>query len=256
MPKTHYHSSGKIALTPLIIATILAFSACIWCSMRYGNHTASETSLAAQIFALTIWTGVLFFIFFLFRRYNHCRNVRVNVGLGILFSLSSWITNWVFYQDMEMKGFHLVELVMVALPLSVLLVVNYYCENCRQYYSKTTIYILEAGKFYKKFRPGKNYHFLLEMLLDLDHLPEKGPEQPKEIIKIDFHYCDACENRPVVDIDSYTWTQAPKHNRYIEESRMRRYSHGDSRVSREKSIERGVYLDAETGSKLRQYLVG
>lgn len=256
MPKTHYQTSGKIKRIPLIIAITLALPACIWCGKIYGENTAFDISLAERIIAMVIWTGALSLIFYLFRRFNHSRNIKVNVGLGIVFSLSSWITNWVLYQDMEMKGIHLVELVMVALPLSILMMVNYYCEKCKQYYSKTSIYILDAGKFYQSAKNNGDYNFLAEMEPDLKQVPEKGPKVPKEIIKIDFFYCDSCESNSIVDIDSYSWSRKSEHSYWKKETYHMHRTHADSHLSREKGIAQGVYLDATAGSRLKQYLVG
>lgn len=117
------------------------------------------------------------------------------------------------------------------------------------------MYILDAGKFYKRARQEKNYDFLSEMELDLDHLPENGPADPKEIIKIDFYHCSSCQSNAIVDIDAYSWT-SHKHNRYKNESAFTHSRHGESKISREKSIDQGVYLGDQAGKKLQLYLEG
>jgi len=261
MSKTHYHSSGKYAPIPLTIATILALPACIWCGNFYGTLTGpdTDTDLSGRIIAMAFWTAALFLIFFLFKRYNHNRNAKINVGIGILLSLSSWLTNWIFYCHMEMKGIHLVELVMVSLPLSMMLMMNYYCEKCREYYSKTTTFILNADEFYTRVRQENNYDFLENMVTDLNQVPRKGPKIPKEIIKIGLYHC-SCESKSIVDIDSCTWERTSEHNSWLrtisQESYYEHKSHGDSKVYMNKTIAQGVYLDPETGRKLKQYLVG
>lgn len=263
MPKTHYHSSGKYAPIPLTIATLLALPASIWCGNFYGAQTgsynpsiAAEMGLFGRILAMSFWTAALSLIFYLFKRYNHNRNARINVGIGVFLSLSSWLTNWIFYCNMEMKGIHLVELVMVALPLSIMLMMNYYCEKCRQYYSSTSIFILDSGKFYKHARKPADYDFLLDLVMDMNQLPEKGPAQPKEIIKIIFYYCDSCGSRAIVDIDSYTWSQSSKHSYWKKESYYHHRSHHESVISRQGTVVQGAYLGDEAGRNLKAYLVG
>lgn len=258
MSTTQYHPSGKFAPIPLAIAIILALPACIWCGKIYGTYTGpdADPGLGGRILTMCCWVAALFGIFYLFKRYNHNRNPRINVGIGFLLSLSSWLTNWIYYRGMEMKGIHLVELVIVCLPISMMLMMNYYCEKCRQYYSKTSIYILDAGKFHKQARPAGDYDFLTDMMTDLKQLPEKGPSKPKEIIKIDFYYCDSCGSRAIVDIDSYHWSKVSKHNSWRKESYWEHKSHHYSDISRLGSIVKGVYLGDEAGRKLKAYLVG
>jgi hypothetical protein len=258
MPKTHYHSSGKYAPIPLTIATLLALPACIWCGNFYGAHTGPETftGLPGRIISMAFWTAALFLIFYLFKRYNHNRNARINVGIGVVLSLSSWATNWIFYCNMEMKGIHLVELVMVALPLSMMLMMNYYCEKCRQYYSSTSTFVLDSGKYYKQARQKADYDFLLDMVLDLNHLPATGPAEPKEIIKITLYYCDSCESNAIVDIDTYIWSQSSKHNSWKKEDYFEHRRHKDSNISRQSTLVQGAYLGDEAGKKLKAYLVG
>lgn len=254
MPKTHYQYSGKINLIPFIITTVIALAACIWCGRFYGKNTDPDLELSSRIFAMVFWTAILLPIFYLFRRFNQSRNPGMNVKIGILLSFSSWFTCWVFYRDMEMKGIHLVELVMVALPISILPIMRYYCEECRQYYYKSTAYILDADKFYNKAKQTSNYNFLPDM--ELDNLPDKGPVKPKEIIRVNVYHCLACGTRSIVDIDSYTLSRKSEHSYFRREGIIEHLSHDDSSISKGKSIAHGVFLNEETGRKLKQYLVG
>jgi|GEM_PF-3334221 len=271
MPKTHYQTSGKINRNPLLIAAVIAFSACIWVSKIYGSKTEFYDTLADQLLPMILWTLALTLIFVLFRHFNQSRSPKVNVYFGIVFSLASWLTNWVLYRDMEMKGIHFVELILVSLPICIMPVMRYYCENCKEYYTQKTAFILEASKYYKRAKQTADYRFLTDLTLDMYQLPEKGPKEPKEIIKIDFHCCESCGCNAIVDIDAYTWGSNPEHNYWLRENPLRHFSgdsirmgesihthrsHKKSTLSREKEIARGVYLDAETGSKLQKYLVG
>lgn len=254
MPKTHYQTSGKINRNALIIATILALPASIGCGMFYGRSVENGLNLIPRIFALSFWSMLLFLVFYLFRRFNKSRNAKLNLQIGIVFSLASWLTSWVFFWELDMNWIHLLDLVFVALPLSTLLVMNYYCEKCSRYYSKTATYILDADRFYKMVNQSSNYDFLMEM--NLEHLPNDGPADPKEIIKIEFFYCKSCGSNPIVNIDSYTWTQVSEHSNIRMETFSTHISHGDSETSFKKSIASGVYLDAATGDKMKQYLIG
>ncbi|WP_143150768.1 hypothetical protein [Chitinophaga sancti] len=210
--------------------------------------------LSDQLLPMVLWTAALFLVFYLFRHYNQSRSPRVNVRIGIVFSLAAWLTNWVWYRNMEMKGIHLVELVMVSLPIFIMPMMRYYCEKCREHYAKTSVYVLDASKYYQLANHSDNFSFLLE--LDLKYLPETGPKETKEIIKVDFYCCESCGSNSIIDIDSYTWSRTSEHKWYIRESIHKHNTHNRSVTSRQKGLVQGAYLDADTGSKLKQYLVG
>lgn len=256
MPKSHYQSSGKINRNPLIITAVIAFPACIWVSKIYGEKTESDMTIADQLLPMILWTLALTLIFVLFRRYNQSRSPKVNVCFGIVFSMASWLTNWVLYRDMEMKGIHFVELIIVSLPVCIMPMMRYYCEKCKEYYTKRTAFILEASKYHKRAKQAADYRFLTELTQDMYRLPAQGPEEPREIIKIDFYCCESCGCDAIVDIDAYTWRRTSEHSYWMRENRHEHRSHKKSFISREQGIVQGLYLDAETGSKLQKYLVG
>lgn len=234
MPKTHYQYSGKVKPVPFLIATILATAACVGPAIWYSDAGDPSEFSGGTIMCMVVFIIWMFGAFAVFKRYNHSRNVTANVLTGVAICGATW-----YYSSAGWEGLAL------FLPLTVLFMMNYYCEKCGKYHDKKTSYILGEANFYKLSKPQTDYSFLPDMsfydepLHDMDPFPE--------LIKVEYFYCNSCESKPVVDITSCKWDL---HKHRSKHGSHYHTTHKHWRIVVNSIIVQGVYLDVETGRKL------
>lgn len=230
MPKPHYHFSGKFDWKPLIIASILALIACIGGGIIYSTSMKPRGFTGGQGFALFLLVLWLFLVFYLFRRFNHSRNRMVNAGVGVFLSGATWLFSHGGWESL-----------VLLLPLTMLLFLDYYCEKCGKYYSNKTFYVLNAGEYfrYEKKHNEEAPPFSFLPNIHFQELPTYGPTQPQNIIKIRFSYCKSCESNAIVDIHSCRWSGSTSTK-----------NSGRSFVTQLETLADAVYLDDTTGKKL------
>ncbi|WPV67224.1 hypothetical protein [Chitinophaga sp. LS1] len=230
MPESHYHFSGKFDWKSLIIASTLALIACIGGGIFYSTSMKPggfSGGWAVALLLLVIW---LFLVFYLFRRFNHSRNINVNAGVGVVLCGVTWLFGHGGWESL-----------VLLLPLTMLLYLDYYCEKCGKYYSNKTFYVLNAGEYYKHEKKlnkeAPPFSFLPN--INFQKLPTYGPTQPQDIIKIRFSYCKSCGSNAIVDIHSCKWTRSASSK-----------NAGRSNVTQQETLADAVYLDDTTGKKL------
>jgi hypothetical protein len=243
MPKTHYHSSGKINIVPLIIATVLASIACIGGAIFYSTAGEPGEFSGGKLVCLMMLIIWMFSMFYLFKRYNHSRNMKVNIVIGVCICLAS-----LYFSRAGWEGLALL------LPVSIMFMMNYYCEKCRKYYSKKTSYILEAKKFMNLSNRSRNYSFLPDMNFYDEPVRELDPSD--ELIRVDYFYCMSCESKPIADIHLCKWEKHRAHRKFNHNNTIEHQLFHDEheryhwRITQKEALEEGIYLDNETGRKL------
>lgn len=258
MPKTHYHSSGKIKIVPLVIATILATVAGVSAAIFYSTAGVPGKVNFGQICLMVILTVWLFGTYYLFKRYNHSRNLATNVVIGTCISLACW-----YYSEAGWIGLALL------IPICMMFEKDYYCEKCGKYYEKKTSYIVEAKKFLHLAQQHPNYGFLPDM--NFYDLPKREFDPSEELIRVEYYYCKSCESRPIASIYLCVWEKSEVHTHHGRRD-YHRHSHGHHyaddwnpltnlldgppkklyrwEIRPKDPIVEGIYLDNKTGNKL------
>lgn len=245
MPKTHYHSSGKFKVVPLVIATILASIACIGAATVYsivGEPGVFSGGNICGMIILDIW---IFSMFYLFKRYNHSRNMTINIVTGLCICGACW-----WYSGARWEGLALL------IPVSMLCMMDYYCEKCRRYYSKKTSYIVDAENFLSHANRYPDYSFLPDMNFYDQPLREFDPSE--KLIKVDYYYCLSCESKPLANIYLCVWEKHHKHSRHHHHKQSmldmvldgKREGNYHWVIQEKHPIVEGIYLDNKTGRKL------
>ncbi len=121
---------------------------------------------------------------------------------------------------------------------------EYYCESCNNFYAKAELWSAEVSRFNDEFSrsPAGSYGFLSGFAMSPAY-SQLGldPSQSPELLKAEYHYCEACNQNDIIDLS----TTVLKYNNKKKEE-----------LSGEKTLIQSMYVDQRTSKAMMDKIKG
>ena len=241
MEETHYHPSGKINWSIFLSVTVAVGGLSALGGYLYSRFCNPFTFIV-------LITGMVI-LFMNMKRINFCRSKVANLSAGGILCMMAWascfFTRIADYSNPGTQLICLLEFLLFFVPMMMLVKPVPYCEKCQQYYLNKTKYILDGREFWRlRNAEGDNptYKFMVDLCYK--DLPVKYKGKEKEIVRLEYHYCKTCTDKPIITVSSVIMYEgySPKKGNF-------------TGIKSKKPVTTLRYLDEKTGLILLQQLI-